>query len=184
MRVRGRDDDVGRESSVRFAAQQPDRRCVTAVVAVDRRVDQHPTAEQVRGCVGADRGHSAGDVAALYPREPERAAPAGLGVGPARKAVGALAGPDVRVVDRGCVHADQDLAGAGGRHRPVASDLQGVGFTVAGQNGSRHHLIHRLIRLRLRRRRARRAGAPPRDRRRRCASARRPVAGRPRRGAG
>src|SRR5919109_5581724 len=114
MRLRGGDDDVSREAPVGFAAQQPDRRRVFAVVAVDRRVDQYTTAEQVRRSVCADRHYEARDVAALYSRETDRAAPAGPGVGLAWKPVGALAGPDVGVVDRGCADADQYLARAGG----------------------------------------------------------------------
>jgi hypothetical protein len=145
MRVRGGDDDVGGEASVGFTPQQSDRRRVFAVVAVDRWVDQRPAAEQVCRYVCADRDHEARDVAALYPRETDRATPARLGVGLAWKAVGALAGPDVCVVDCGCANANEYLAGAGGRHGPVESYLEGVGSTVASQNRSRHHLIHLLI---------------------------------------
>ena len=147
----GVDDHELGEAAVGLAAEDVGRvRVGPVVVVARRRVDQHPAPHQVGGGARAGGHDLAGDVAALDAGEVDGAPPARAGLGGLRAAaVGALAGPQVGVVEAGGAHPHQHLAGArlGGRNVPL---LDGLGTAVPGQHCCAHRaggllLVHDLL---------------------------------------
>ncbi|WAC66903.1 hypothetical protein OVA14_03785 [Agrococcus sp. SL85] len=122
--------------TVALAAHEPDGLGVLAVPCVDGGVDDDAATEERVVDALADRDDDAGGVCTLDARQIHRALPAGAGSG---KAVGALAGPDVGVVERRRAHAHEHLARAGRRHGHLG-ELEHLGASVLGEAHGPHGL--------------------------------------------
>ena len=117
-------------------------------VVVDAEVDHHSLTRDGSVDAVADRGDAPGDVRALDQRELEPPAPpprrhrTGVVLG----SVGALAHPDVGVVDAARGHPHQHLAGGGGRCGHVLAVPEHLRTSVSGQQHRAHrrrHVAHR-----------------------------------------
>jgi len=72
----GADDDELREAAVGLAAEQADGRCVTRLVAIQRRIHQYSLAHLIGIDASAHGGDHSRDVAALNPRKRDGPTPA------------------------------------------------------------------------------------------------------------
>ena len=109
------------------------------VLVAGGRVDDHPLVEPRLVDIGADRAHPTGDVDALDARKVDRhTLPSDDGVGIVGGPVGALARPDVGVVQRGGGHPHQRVTRSGRWARPIIPHLDLVGAAVAERDRCGH----------------------------------------------
>jgi len=146
---------VLRKASVTLAAEIPGLGRIVRIIRVAQpAVDDNPLADATFRNTGPDRHDLSADIGTLNARKRQRrAGPSrrlSFGVGKARLpairrdpglnvfVVPGRAGIDIRVIERGRAHADQNLAVAWNRHRPILVKFQLIQPAMAGQDDCFH----------------------------------------------